>query len=515
MKSPKRVDLRFGYKCNNNCVFCVVQESRNKYKEMDTKQVKRLIKDSAEKGAEQLTFTGGEPTIRPDILELVKYAKSFRFKTIMFTTNGRMLAYHDFTQKIVDAGVNKFMVSLHAHNRELYAKITQSEEGFDQVVAGIKNIIKLKQDLCVSFVVSKHNYMILPEYVRFISNFGDIELMQMTYVMPCGGDKKLNMKNIPKLSDAAPYVKKVLDMKGHSIKDFIVMDMPICFLQRYERYINEFNIPDMEVHAANPEHSSEDYNLRRRTKKVKPEQCKACKHYEVCEGVWPEYLDIYRADELKPIRSSETSVSSVRGLSAKGLKVLLIYPPSLELPHRFNRLVLPPLGIGLMKAILEKKGHQAIIDDLNVKYLNRNIIRGREEINLNPLLDRSRVEEYLQDRSKNKAIQKLSDYFLDLLEQDDFDVVGISATEPYQEATSLLIAKRIKATQDVPIVIGGFVASNYQELLKQYNFFDYVIFNNYERSFIDLLHVLSDSTGQLEKIPCIAYKKGQKSAHSC
>jgi MoaA/NifB/PqqE/SkfB family radical SAM enzyme len=221
----------------------------------------------------------------------------------MFTTNGRMFAYPEYARRMVELGVNKFMVSLHAHNDELYTKLTNSPGGFKQVMQGIKNLQELGQDICASFVVNKHNYMILPDYARFLADNNITELLQLTYVMPAGGDTELNRKNIPRFTDAVPYMKQVIDnMQDIGIKDIIVMDVPICFMQGYERYINEFSIPDMEVHAPNPEHSSDDYNRRRRTHKMKPKPCGSCKHDAICEGIWPEYYDLYGGDELIPVR---------------------------------------------------------------------------------------------------------------------------------------------------------------------------------------------------------------------
>jgi radical SAM protein with 4Fe4S-binding SPASM domain len=303
MKKIERADLRIGYSCNNNCRFCVVADSRNKFPEMSTKEVKRLIKNAKNKDAKQITFTGGEPTLRKDIFELVKFAKSLEFETIMFTTNGRRFAYMDFTKKIVDAGGNKFMISLHAHNKKLNFYLTRVKESFDQTIQGIKNLKKLNQDMVASFVVMKPNYRILPEYAKFISNLGITKTLQLTFVMPFG-EAGINHKEIlPRYSKACEYVKKTIDIKDKlGIQDIIVMDVPACFLQGYESYINEFNIPNMEIIAPDPRHSSEDYNLKRRENKIKPNQCKKCKHYKICEGVWHEYIDLFGDKEFVPVR---------------------------------------------------------------------------------------------------------------------------------------------------------------------------------------------------------------------
>ena len=96
---------------------------------------------------------------------------------------------------------------------QLNAYLTRVPESFEQTVKGIKNLYKLDQNLVASFVVMKPNYKILPEYAKFISKLGIKKTLQMTFVMPFG-EAVVNQKEIlPKYSKAAPYIKKVIDIK--------------------------------------------------------------------------------------------------------------------------------------------------------------------------------------------------------------------------------------------------------------------------------------------------------------
>ena len=71
-------------------------------------------------GKDAVDFTGGEPTIRRDIFEIISYAKEIGFKKICLITNGQRLADKEFAKKIVDSGANDFLFSIHEHDEKTY-----------------------------------------------------------------------------------------------------------------------------------------------------------------------------------------------------------------------------------------------------------------------------------------------------------------------------------------------------------------------------------------------------------
>lgn len=82
--SPEFVHLEISNKCNLNCDYCYVDKKGD---ELDTKSWKNIIKELAEAKVFQITFGGGEPTLREDLEELANYVKSFKLMLCM-TTNG-------------------------------------------------------------------------------------------------------------------------------------------------------------------------------------------------------------------------------------------------------------------------------------------------------------------------------------------------------------------------------------------------------------------------------------------
>ena len=73
--------------CLNNCMFCSSNSNCNKTKIIKFDDFKRVIDYFISKGGiEELSLSGGEPFLHPDLLKMVDYAKSFGIGTVIFTS---------------------------------------------------------------------------------------------------------------------------------------------------------------------------------------------------------------------------------------------------------------------------------------------------------------------------------------------------------------------------------------------------------------------------------------------
>ncbi|MEM2662868.1 MAG: radical SAM protein, partial [Metallosphaera sp.] len=86
--------------CNLRCTFCNPSYYSGTLQEVGTEQLKKVI-DNLRSTVVVLSFEGGEPTTRPDILELLEYAHDGSFY-VMLTTNGYKLNDPDFLSKLAD-----------------------------------------------------------------------------------------------------------------------------------------------------------------------------------------------------------------------------------------------------------------------------------------------------------------------------------------------------------------------------------------------------------------------------
>jgi len=347
----KRVDIKTGFICNNNCLFCA--QAHKKYLgNRITGEIKKDL-EKARKTCIDVVFTGGEPTIRKDILELVSYAKSLSYRTIQIQTNARILSYLDFCKKIIKAGANEFSPALHGHAAELHDCLTRSKGSFNQTVKAIKNLKKLNQKVITNTVVVKQNYEFLPEIAKLLVSL-KVDQFQFAFVHPIGNAMKYFDDVVPKMSLVAPFVHEALQIGIDAGISVMAEAMPYCMMKGYTHYVSENFIPETEI--IDVDTIIYDYKQARiKQGKAKFTQCKDCKYDIVCEGPWKEYPEKFGNREFKPVKPSSNPLSILNLKLASFTTINKLICLATENKISQDHIILPTY-----KHLLEKKGLKQI-----------------------------------------------------------------------------------------------------------------------------------------------------------
>jgi cyclic pyranopterin phosphate synthase len=125
-------------RCNLSCIYCHAEGEKNPDAEMSTQEIIDIMNVAAKFGIRSIKFTGGEPLIRPDILEIIQSVPKGIESSI--TTNGILLA--DMAADLKHAGLRRVNVSLDSLNPETYKRITGSDR-LNEVLAGIDAALKV------------------------------------------------------------------------------------------------------------------------------------------------------------------------------------------------------------------------------------------------------------------------------------------------------------------------------------------------------------------------------------
>lgn len=295
----ERVDIKIGFQCNNRCKFCVQGSKRDYLPAKSKKEIKDSLKESFVKGKRGVVFTGGEPTLHPHFLELVRYAKRTEFKEIQIQTNGRMFAYNDFCLKTIKAGANQFAPALHGPNAKIHDFLTSVKGSFEQTVKGIKNLKKMNQYVLTNTVITATNAKYLPQIAKLLVDLG-VDQYQFAFLHISGRAAENKDWIVPQKTKILKYIKEGLDIGIKAHKKVMTEAIPYCLMKGYEDYIAEKIIPPSIVYDAG--FVVEDYAQYRKNKgKAKGPNCRQCKYYKICEGPWKEYPEIFGWDEFKPI----------------------------------------------------------------------------------------------------------------------------------------------------------------------------------------------------------------------
>lgn len=130
--------------CNFNCATCTPHEIKGKKGFLDINLWTRILKDfEKHKTHPTITLIGrGEPLLHPKIDEIVHIATSKKMPTYIIS-NGSMLK-PELAKKLIDAGLTRIQISLHAFHKETHKKMT-NRDAFDQVVENILNMVELNK----------------------------------------------------------------------------------------------------------------------------------------------------------------------------------------------------------------------------------------------------------------------------------------------------------------------------------------------------------------------------------
>lgn len=144
MKAPHRMDLLVSamtkdgsWHCNQKCVHCYAAgQTLAEEKELDTAEWKRIIDKCREAGIPQITFTGGEPTMREDLTELIDYSKWF---VTRLNTNGIKLT-KDYCRELKKASLDSMQITFYSCDEEIHNKLVGANR-YQNTVQGIENAI--------------------------------------------------------------------------------------------------------------------------------------------------------------------------------------------------------------------------------------------------------------------------------------------------------------------------------------------------------------------------------------
>ncbi len=304
-KPAPRLDLKVGFSCNNRCVFCVQGDKRERLADRTTAEVYEILDQHRDRSS-GVVFTGGEATVRGDIVDLVKHAKRLGYETIQLQTNGRRLAYKPFARALAKAGVTEVSPALHGSTPALHDRLVRAEGAFAQVVQGIRNVRSLGLPVITNTVVVRDNVQDLPRLGALFTQLG-VQHVQFAYVHPAGTAEKNFHQIVPRFSDAMPFIQRALDVvRGAGIPAFTEA-VPYCFMQGYEWAVVERRIPDTCVVDAPM--VIEDYTDYRWTEgKAKGPPCERCSFADVCEGPWHEYPREFGWHEFHPREDDPAAV---------------------------------------------------------------------------------------------------------------------------------------------------------------------------------------------------------------
>lgn len=177
--TPLDVIMEITNRCNLSCHHCYRDSSGED--ELAFGEVERIIDQLADAGALDLAFTGGEPFLRKDFLDIASYARQRRFH-IYVLSNGTLIT-EAVADKIRDLNIH-IRLSLYGACAETHAKVTGVPDSFDRTVAAIGWLVERGIHVEVGTVAMKSTYEELDSIQLLCNELGVADWLTSFLVFP-------------------------------------------------------------------------------------------------------------------------------------------------------------------------------------------------------------------------------------------------------------------------------------------------------------------------------------------
>lgn len=225
--------ITFGFHCNLACTFCLVEDALDHFGGISVEQFEAwLTRPSLFQGVRRIILSGGEATMEKDLFRYVELARKVpNVEHVRIQTNGTRLGQRDYLQSLIDAGVDEYFVSLHAHDEALNTKITQRRGSFHQIMAGIQAVSESTADLYVNTAIVTDNYEHLAAILERSAPYNPLcHSVWYNFLRVNRADTRQMM---PRMSALLPHLLHALDRGDELGLTTLVKWVPKCWLGKH------------------------------------------------------------------------------------------------------------------------------------------------------------------------------------------------------------------------------------------------------------------------------------------
>ncbi|NLP44634.1 MAG: putative heme d1 biosynthesis radical SAM protein NirJ2 [Peptococcaceae bacterium] len=169
--------------CNMYCDHCYRDAGVKAQEELSTAEAKTMLEQIARAGFKIMIFSGGEPLMRPDIVELVAHAKSLGLRPV-FGTNGTLLSV-EMARKLKTAGAMGMGISLDSLDKQKHNEFRRYDKAWEQAVQGMKNCREVGLPFQIHTTVMDWNQSELEAITDFALDIGAVA-HHIFFLVPTG-----------------------------------------------------------------------------------------------------------------------------------------------------------------------------------------------------------------------------------------------------------------------------------------------------------------------------------------
>lgn len=295
----KWLEIAADYRCNNACLGCfsVADDGPS----MDLREVVANLQLGRRAGADALWLGGGDPTMRPDLFKIVLAARKLGYVRVKLETNAMMLAYPQYVEKAVRAGVTEVNVSIKGATAETHDRLARTDGCHRLLLQAMDNLAAASIPMHADVLVYRSNADELPDIVDTYAARG-VTVFNLWLLSAGASGGEDVAAEVPRLTDLGPSLLRAArraDERGATLRSF---HTPPCTMPESirDRYFDTARFGLLVTNPGGAPFALEESPIEGG---AYLESCGACAARGACRGPRADYLEIHGADEFTPIPS--------------------------------------------------------------------------------------------------------------------------------------------------------------------------------------------------------------------
>jgi len=302
------LDVILGYDCNLACDYCTITPAMRR-RALTGAQVLAAMRQARSDGFDGVAFTGGEPTIRGDLLALVRAARGLGFADCKVQSNGLVLGQGDNAARLVAAGATRLHLSVHTHEPAAYDALVRSPGAHAWMQRGLDAMLATGAPLVVDLILKEDTYRRLPAALAWLHARG-VRAADLWYVSLTDGNAG-QVASLPRMREVVPVMAAAFAFARAHAMTLRSLHVPRCLLG--PDHAHAFDPGAARVRVLTPE-ACFDLRDSRLAGQVQVPACRGCAFAALCPGLRPDYLAVYGDEEVAAARGQAPSLPARRGL---------------------------------------------------------------------------------------------------------------------------------------------------------------------------------------------------------
>jgi MoaA/NifB/PqqE/SkfB family radical SAM enzyme len=230
LRKRRWLELALDYRCNLRCIGCHACQDTGE--RLSGPEAGGFLRSARERGIDHLWLGGGEPTLRDDLLAIVRTARKMGFVEVALQTNGMRLAYPKYRDAVLAAGVTEIRFNVKSHRAEVHDRLSgdvPSHALAMQAIEGLAGIAGPPVRVVADVLLARGTAADLPQLVIELGARGVKSVVLWLLSAADANDERVRSE-VPRIADLVPVLVAAKASADSAGLKLVSLHTPPCTL---------------------------------------------------------------------------------------------------------------------------------------------------------------------------------------------------------------------------------------------------------------------------------------------